>query len=650
MGDQNSNSEPSLVRLFFGLLQCIHHTIILQHQIEGNLTKAFKSKINHLNQFIRPALPDPQIKSKILNTNKTWVNQITQVLLDHYKDRLSGIKTTILSQNLLASDISLATNQAINRGKKSFGKRLSNQAIQQFKSLTSNVLQSLPMVNSPNTNNITNTSTTTPIRSTTHTPNITLTDDGPTVFVQGAQDPLSNFYPCNFYYKGIQFSSVEHAYQYHKALTFGRNDLLSQILHAPRAANAKSLGKPLRSHQWDRNKGKFMYQLLIQKYNQVPHFRNKLQLCSGYKIVHNVPDNFWGWGHDQKSGQNIFGVLLGNLLTHMSSNTHQRPQPSPKSKSKTDFQTISKHRHHTKPTPKLNTSLTLTNRFSAFSSTCSSSSTSPSSSSSEPITTPKPHPQRSANSTATPPATPLQTPSNSVPFPSLSEGEASPKSSITNLSQSSNLPIPFSLTPVSVDRDTSNLSSNTSNLSSNSSDITPNRHENLPNKQKISGWDLPEIEQPILIVGTSQLSNIKRSPNSNIQIESYPGAQIRHIEAVIRRHKLKTEPKHLIVEIGINDRDNSVYGTTFPNLKKMIATIRSKFPHTKIYIPAIQFSRKLDLKSQENLNELNQIFNSLDTICCIPPMARGFKTSNDNIHWTNKTANALLKHWINHLN
>ena len=557
--------------------------------------------------------------------------------MDHYKDRLSGIKTKILSQNLLANDISLAVNQAINRGKKSFGKKLSNQAIQQFKSLTSN-FQNQPEVNFSPPNNTTYNPTRTQFH---HNPKVTLTDDGPTVFVQGAQDPLSNFYPCNFYYKGKQFASVEHAYQYHKALTFGRNDLLPQILQAPRAVNAKSLGKPLRSSQWDRQKGKFMYQLLIQKYNQVSIFRNKLKLCSGYKIVHNVSDDFWGWGHDQKSGQNFFGVLLGNLITHMASNHPKRPQPTTKpSKPKTDFQTISKQKHKTTPTQQQNTTLPLTNRFSVFSSNFSSPSTSPSSSSSETISHPKSRPNNPTHN----PSTPLSTPSNApVPFPSLSEENSPSKSSTTtrNHSKPPRSPISFSLSSVSTN--------NPSNLSS-STDITPNRHDNIPNKHKMSGWELPKIKQPILIVGTSQLSNIKRSPNPNIQIESYPGAQIRHMEAIIRRHKLETEPKHLIVEIGINDRNNSVFGTTFPNLKKMISAIRSKFPNTKIYIPAIQYSRKLDLKSQENIDELNQIFNSLDTICCIPPMAKGFKTSNDNIHWTNSTANALLKHWINHLN
>ena len=133
------------------------------------------------------------------------------------------------------------------------------------------------------------------------------------VRVQGEADTLSNFYLCPISYKGENFRSVEHIYQYEKAIFFDNDHLADQIFVAKSARQAKKLSKQLpKSRLWDKNKLKFMENLLDLKYEQCPAFRNKLHQSRKNKITHTVPDPFWGIGHDGK-GHDHFGILLTKL-------------------------------------------------------------------------------------------------------------------------------------------------------------------------------------------------------------------------------------------------------------------------------------------------------------------------------------------------
>ena len=571
-------------------------------------------------------------------------------------------------------------------------------------------------------------------------PNIFMTDDGPTVYAQGWWDPLSNFYDCKFYFDGMYFRSVEHAYQYQKAVAFDQYDLLPQILKAQRACHAKSLCSKLQSPEWNRYKGRLMYDLLVQKYIQIPNFRNKLLLCAGSKIIHNVSDDFWGWGRDKKSGKNVFGVLLSNVLTQMTSDPH-RPQSRPKQQntskssssssksssssssssssksssttSTSSFQTVPKSKHSKSPKPTQPSTISTSNRFSPLPSSSSLSctlsspvtlhtlsspsklSSSPKSTSSQPTTVSSPvslpthtsspskppssH-SKSTLSSQSSPKSPLQITWSSPPCPQSSINTPSPKhlpqnselsSSIlipnTNHTPSapstpSNGPIPFSLDPsppsspcpsLPSSPDTSFHSTSVPKISSNKQNfnIKPTRHPST--KQKLQSWSLPKVSASILVFGTSNLSSISRTPRKDIQIESYPGCQIRHVEHLVRNYKGNSKPQSIILDIGINDADNAYTGTTRPNLKKMVSAIRHTFPDSDLYIPQVQFSNKLSSKKQENLKKFNEELSTLKSVTTLPPLSKGFFIANDdpyNVHWTNSTANALLKNWIHHLN
>lgn len=55
---------------------------------------------------------------------------------------------------------------------------------------------------------------------------------------KGAKDPLSNFYPCQLKIFGIEAASLEHAYQYKKAIEEGEKHLAWSILRAETGAVA----------------------------------------------------------------------------------------------------------------------------------------------------------------------------------------------------------------------------------------------------------------------------------------------------------------------------------------------------------------------------------------------------------------------------
>ena len=61
----------------------------------------------------------------------------------------------------------------------------------------------------------------------------------------GADSPLSNLFPCRVEAFGRVFSSVEHAYQYRKALYYGDVDCAKRIKAAKHASLAKMKSKQI---------------------------------------------------------------------------------------------------------------------------------------------------------------------------------------------------------------------------------------------------------------------------------------------------------------------------------------------------------------------------------------------------------------------
>jgi ribA/ribD-fused uncharacterized protein len=127
---------------------------------------------------------------------------------------------------------------------------------------------------------------------------------------------LSNFYPSSFVYAGVEWKTVEHAYQADKTKTSLDRET---IRAAPTPGRARRIGKriELRDH-WDEEKVPLMMSLVFEKFTQNLELRELLLMTEGIELVEENwwHDNFWGVctcpscsGH----GENMLGTILMKL-------------------------------------------------------------------------------------------------------------------------------------------------------------------------------------------------------------------------------------------------------------------------------------------------------------------------------------------------
>lgn len=110
------------------------------------------------------------------------------------------------------------------------------------------------------------------------------------------------------FYDGIEYPSVEHAYQAAKTLDLEYRDI---IRRAPTASKAKRIGQvvPVRDN-WELIKVQIMRTLVAQKFAE-PILRSYLQATAPAILEEG---NWWGdtfWGVDlEGNGQNWLGKIL----------------------------------------------------------------------------------------------------------------------------------------------------------------------------------------------------------------------------------------------------------------------------------------------------------------------------------------------------
>lgn len=175
-----------------------------------------------------------------------------------------------------------------------------------------------------------------------------------------------------------------------------------------------------------------------------------------------------------------------------------------------------------------------------------------------------------------------------------------------------------------------------------------NRHRTTPNK--MVDWNL-HVTKKWLFLGDSNLGRFPSFTLQNLQVESYPGANFRHAESVIRRATVQPDlvVEKVLLSFGINSRKNKPKETTIRNLQAAIRALKARFPYTQYWIALVNFSPSLNLTEQENLLILNHHVHK--NMPYVPILADTlFHTEVDNIHWTEDTARDIFNHWAYHLN
>jgi ribA/ribD-fused uncharacterized protein len=121
---------------------------------------------------------------------------------------------------------------------------------------------------------------------------------------------LSNFYPAVVVLDGLEYRSVEHAYQAAKTLD---PDQRRAIRNASTPSIAKTLGKKVRLRaDWDDTKLIIMHELLVQKFTD-PSLSDRLLATGDDELIEG---NWWNdtyWGVCKGKGENHLGKLLMNV-------------------------------------------------------------------------------------------------------------------------------------------------------------------------------------------------------------------------------------------------------------------------------------------------------------------------------------------------
>lgn len=118
---------------------------------------------------------------------------------------------------------------------------------------------------------------------------------------------LSNFYPAAVSYKGMEFPTVEHAFQ---AAKCEDAEVRARFMTVPSAAGAKKLGRRVKLREdWETVKIDIMEELLRQKFTH-RELREQLLNTQDAMLIegNNHGDTFWGVCRGK--GKNNLGKLL----------------------------------------------------------------------------------------------------------------------------------------------------------------------------------------------------------------------------------------------------------------------------------------------------------------------------------------------------
>lgn len=170
-------------------------------------------------------------------------------------------------------------------------------------------------------------------------------------------------------------------------------------------------------------------------------------------------------------------------------------------------------------------------------------------------------------------------------------------------------------------------------------------------------WVFPAIplSARTVVIGTSNISRITETPaDPSVKLFSFPGAKFRNFTNLFKKASVFPHIERVVFCCGINDRISSSNTYVFTELKRAAAGARRVFPEAQVFFVTPQWSASLPDAEVQNLARLKGLVESDKTIPglvhLIPPVAtRLFLTVHDNIHWTAKTANTLLKHWLQYI-
>ena len=123
---------------------------------------------------------------------------------------------------------------------------------------------------------------------------------------------LSNFYPCQIVWQGLDFPTAEHLYQSRKML-YPLDAELVRVQLTPGRARRIAHKLPMRL-DWKQVNQTVMASVLYEKFRMNPPLWDMLQATKPHNLIegNKWKDMYWGmlWQDGEWQGQNLLGELL----------------------------------------------------------------------------------------------------------------------------------------------------------------------------------------------------------------------------------------------------------------------------------------------------------------------------------------------------
>ena len=132
------------------------------------------------------------------------------------------------------------------------------------------------------------------------------------IYFKGANDPLSNMF---FVEKGLNlythvFYYAETAYQWRSAIFAQDFDTAEKIMNSKDGYEAKEVGKKIEKPPgWYELKESVMAEILDEKYEKCPEYRESLRKSNNAELIENTSDDYWARGTYAAPGLNKLGKL-----------------------------------------------------------------------------------------------------------------------------------------------------------------------------------------------------------------------------------------------------------------------------------------------------------------------------------------------------
>lgn len=173
---------------------------------------------------------------------------------------------------------------------------------------------------------------------------------------------------------------------------------------------------------------------------------------------------------------------------------------------------------------------------------------------------------------------------------------------------------------------------------------------------KLDNWAIgKEPGTDTLILGTSNMARVTLKPRQDLEIRSYPGGRFEHMVHMLKKSPVQEGPRRVVIAMGINDATSRAPIHSIEALvTKTAALAKQKFPHSRVYMAEINHTHLMSDDKLLRTKAINKAIRELNGVRTLSPLAPREVVIDPKdrygVHWTANTANAIICHWVKHLN